>query len=211
MSRTIEAIIKHPDTTSDKNSAGATPQTMKAIRIHRYGGPQALQYEDAPRPQPQADEVLIRVHAAGVNPIDWKIREGHMKDFWPHKLPLILGWDLSGVVEELGSGVSRFKRNQLATVCAPFAVSFLSVSPPSMHGSPPAGFARVLEKLLPWATMACPAAKSIATRRARKQAGTDKIQRAHLLEPSDVHSRRLLKRQCPTPQEAGLWRCGQAR
>ena len=75
MSRTIEAIIKHPDTTSDKNSAGATPQTMKAIRIHRYGGPQALQYEDAPRPQPQADEVLIRVHAAGVNPIDWKIRD----------------------------------------------------------------------------------------------------------------------------------------
>src|ERR1700744_6115662 len=104
-----------------------------------------------------------------------------------------------------------FTRNQLATVCAPFAVSFLSVSPPSMYGSPPAGFARVLEKLLRWATMACPAAKSIATRRARKQAGTDKIQRAHLLEPSDVHSRRLLKRQCPTPQEAGLWRCGQAR
>jgi pimeloyl-ACP methyl ester carboxylesterase len=50
-----------------------------------------------------------------------------------------------------------FTRNQLATVCAPFAVSFLSVSPPSMYGSPPAGFARVLEKLLPWATMACPA------------------------------------------------------
>jgi NADPH:quinone reductase-like Zn-dependent oxidoreductase len=44
-----------------------------------------------------------------VNPIDWKVREGHMKDFWPHKFPLILGWDLSGVVEELGRGVSRFK------------------------------------------------------------------------------------------------------
>src|SRR5260221_209836 len=89
--------------------ASATSQTMKAIRIHRYGGPEALQYEDAPRPQPQAGEVLIRVHAAGVNPIDWKVREGHVKDFWPHKFPLILGWDLSGVVEELGRGVSRFK------------------------------------------------------------------------------------------------------
>jgi NADPH:quinone reductase-like Zn-dependent oxidoreductase len=84
-------------------------QTMKAVRIHKYGGPEVLQYEDAPRPQPEAGEVVVRVHAAGVNPIDWKVREGHMKDFWPHKFPLILGWDLSGVVEELGRGVSRFK------------------------------------------------------------------------------------------------------
>jgi NADPH:quinone reductase-like Zn-dependent oxidoreductase len=109
MNRTIEANIKHKGATSEKTSASATSQTMKAIRIHNYGGPEVLKYEDAPRPQPQAGEVLIRVHAAGVNPIDWKVREGHMKDFWPHKFPLILGWDLSGVVEELGRGVSRFK------------------------------------------------------------------------------------------------------
>ena len=82
---------------------------MKAVRIHRYGGPEVLQCEEAPRPEPQAGEVLVRVHAAGVNPIDWKVREGEMKDFWPHKFPLILGWDLAGVVEELGQGVSRFK------------------------------------------------------------------------------------------------------
>jgi NADPH:quinone reductase-like Zn-dependent oxidoreductase len=82
---------------------------MKAIRIHNYGGPEVLQYEDAPRPKPEVGEVLIRVYAAGVNPIDWKVREGHMKDFWPHKFPLILGWDLSGVVEKLGRGVARFK------------------------------------------------------------------------------------------------------
>jgi NADPH:quinone reductase-like Zn-dependent oxidoreductase len=109
MSRTIEALIKHTGGTSEKKSAGATSQTMKAIRIHNYGGPEALQYQDAPRPVPQAGEVLVRVHAAGVNPIDWKIREGHMKDFWPHKFPLILGWDASGMVEEVGPGVSRFK------------------------------------------------------------------------------------------------------
>src|SRR3989449_6833923 len=109
MSRTMEAIIKRTGATSEKKSASATSQTMKAIRIHNYGGPEVLQYEDAPRPQPQAGEILVRVHAAGVNPIDWKVREGHMKDFWPHKFPLILGWDLSGVVEELGRGVSRFK------------------------------------------------------------------------------------------------------
>ena len=85
---------------------------MKAMRIHRYGGPEVLQYEDAPRPQPQAGEVLVRVHAATVNPVDRRVREGHMKHFWPHKFPLILGWDLSGVVEELGPGpaaAGRFK------------------------------------------------------------------------------------------------------
>ena len=84
---------------------------MKAIRIHNYGGPEVLQYEDAPRPEPQAGEVLVRVHAAGVNPIDWKVREGHMKDFWRHKFPLIPGWDLSGVVEEVGpAAAGRFKK-----------------------------------------------------------------------------------------------------
>src|SRR6266478_4639575 len=109
MSRTIEPIIKHRGATSEKKSTSTTSQTMKAIRIHNYGGPEVLHYEDAPRPQPQVGEVLVRVHAAGLNPIDWKVREGHMKDFWPHKLPLILGWDLSGVVEELGRDASRFK------------------------------------------------------------------------------------------------------
>jgi NADPH:quinone reductase-like Zn-dependent oxidoreductase len=108
MSTTIEAIIKHTGAIPEKDSS-AKYQTMKAIRIHNYGGPEVLQYEEAPRPKPQAGEVVVRVHAAGVNPIDWKVREGHMKDFWPHKFPLILGWDLSGVVEELGRGVSRFK------------------------------------------------------------------------------------------------------
>jgi len=109
MSRTIAAMIKHTGASSAQKSASATSQTMKAIRIHSYGGPEVLQHEDAPRPKPQAGEVLVRVHAAGVNPIDWNVREGHMKDFWPHKFPLILGWDLSGVVEEFGTGVSRFK------------------------------------------------------------------------------------------------------
>jgi NADPH:quinone reductase-like Zn-dependent oxidoreductase len=110
MSRTIEAIIKHTGAMSEKKSASATPETMKAVRIHKYGGPEVLQYEDAPRPQPESGEVLIRVYAAGVNPIDWKIREGYMKDLWPHKFPLIPGWDLSGVVEEIGTDVARFKK-----------------------------------------------------------------------------------------------------
>src|SRR5690242_13478725 len=75
--------------------------TMKAVRIHNYGGPEVLHYEDAPCPQIKADEVLIRVHAAGVNPFDWKVRAGYLKDFLPYTFPLILGWNVSGVVEEI--------------------------------------------------------------------------------------------------------------
>jgi NADPH:quinone reductase-like Zn-dependent oxidoreductase len=75
---------------------------VKAIRIHNYGGPEVLQYEDAPRPKPGVGEVLIRVHATSVNPIDWKVRAGYMIDFIPHSFPLIPGWDVSGVIEELG-------------------------------------------------------------------------------------------------------------
>ena len=85
---------------------------MKAIRIHNYGGPELLKFEDAPCPQPQPGEVLIRVYAAGVNPFDWKVREGYMKDYLPHQLPLILGWDVSGVVEAIGAGVSKFKKGE---------------------------------------------------------------------------------------------------
>jgi len=82
---------------------------MKAVCIYSYGGPEVLVYEDAPRPHPDDGEVLIRVHAAGINPVDWKIREGHLKEMLHHTLPLVLGWDVSGVVEALGSGVTRLK------------------------------------------------------------------------------------------------------
>jgi NADPH:quinone reductase-like Zn-dependent oxidoreductase len=83
---------------------------MKAVRIHQYGGPEVLLFEDAPRPVPGFAEVLIRVHAAGVNPIDWKIRAGYLKDVRPYTFPLILGWDLSGVVEAIGPGTGKFKK-----------------------------------------------------------------------------------------------------
>ncbi|MBN3896125.1 MAG: NADP-dependent oxidoreductase [Nostoc sp. NOS(2021)] len=82
---------------------------MKAVHIHSYGSPEVLTYENALRPEPSEGEVLIRVQAAGVNPIDWKIRSGQMKDIIPYKLPLILGWDIAGVVDAVGSGVSSLK------------------------------------------------------------------------------------------------------
>ena len=81
---------------------------MKAVRIHSYGGPEVLAYEDAPRPTPAADEILLRVKASGVNPIDWKIREGATRGWLNHALPLILGSEAAGVVEEAGAEVTRF-------------------------------------------------------------------------------------------------------
>ncbi len=83
--------------------------TMKAVRMHSYGGSEVLVYEDVPQPQPAKDEVLIRVHAAGVNPVDWKIRNGYGKETFGHHLPHILGCDLAGVVESVGSEVKRLK------------------------------------------------------------------------------------------------------
>ncbi|NEQ25679.1 MAG: NADP-dependent oxidoreductase, partial [Microcoleus sp. SIO2G3] len=80
---------------------------MKAVRIHSHGGPEVLHYEDAPRPIATEGEVLVRVHAAGVNPFDWRVRSGEIPK--TSQLPMILGWDVSGVVEEVGSGVTNFK------------------------------------------------------------------------------------------------------
>jgi NADPH:quinone reductase-like Zn-dependent oxidoreductase len=82
---------------------------MNAVRMHTYGGPEVLQYEQAPRPTPKQGDVLIRVHAAGVNPLDWKVRSGALKELMHYQLPLTLGWDVSGVVEKVGSGVSQFQ------------------------------------------------------------------------------------------------------
>jgi NADPH:quinone reductase-like Zn-dependent oxidoreductase len=81
---------------------------MKAVRIHQFGAADVLKLEEAPRPRVAAGEVLVAVKAAGVNPIDWKIRAGYLQSFIPHTLPLVLGWDLAGVVEEKGPNVTAF-------------------------------------------------------------------------------------------------------
>ena len=83
--------------------------SMKAVRIHSYGGTDVLSYEDAPRPGPGPDEVFIRVHATSVNPFDCAVRAGYMASYFNYSLPLILGTDVAGVVEEIGPGVTAFK------------------------------------------------------------------------------------------------------
>jgi len=81
-------------------------ETMKAIRVHEYGGPEVLRYEEAPRPQPGPGEVLVRIRAAGVNPVDWQVREGHRREALAYRMPFVPGWDVSGVVEATGPNVT---------------------------------------------------------------------------------------------------------
>ena len=80
--------------------------TMKAVRIHEFGGPEVLRVEDVPIPQPQGDEVLVKIHAASINPIDYKTRAGMMPSL---KLPMTLGRDFSGVVES-GNALAQISR-----------------------------------------------------------------------------------------------------
>src|ERR1043166_10290211 len=88
--------------------AEATTAMMKAVVVHQFGGPEVLKYEDAPRPEPKENEILVRVIAAGVNPVDVGLRSGHYsKDFGP-KPPFIPGSDIAGVIEESKS--NKYKR-----------------------------------------------------------------------------------------------------
>ncbi len=82
---------------------------MKAIVINTYGNEDVLDYVDVERPEPKADEVLVKVHAAAVNPIDWKTRDGAGERLGL-KLPITLGIDIAGTVEEVGVGIENFKQ-----------------------------------------------------------------------------------------------------
>jgi NADPH:quinone reductase-like Zn-dependent oxidoreductase len=85
---------------------------MKAIVLKAYGDVDQLFYEEVERPQPKPGEVLVKVAAASVNPIDWKVRSGAMREIIPIQLPAILGYDLAGEVAELGAGVTSFSVGQ---------------------------------------------------------------------------------------------------
>ena len=82
---------------------------MRALVFKRYGGPDQVAFADIPRPVPKPDEILVQVHAAGLNPIDNMIPKGTFKPILRFQLPATLGSDLAGVVVEVGSRVTRFK------------------------------------------------------------------------------------------------------
>jgi NADPH:quinone reductase-like Zn-dependent oxidoreductase len=82
---------------------------MKALILKRYGGADALEFTEVPRPTIKPDEILVQVYAAGLNPIDYMIPKGDFKPLMPFKLPATMGSDLAGIVLEVGSSVRRFK------------------------------------------------------------------------------------------------------
>src|SRR5207253_1148397 len=83
--------------------AQSARSTMKAIVVHEYGGPEVLKYEDAPRPEPKENEILVKVIAAGVNPVDSAARSQKYARFMNITLPAIPGYDIAGIVERTGT------------------------------------------------------------------------------------------------------------
>jgi NADPH:quinone reductase-like Zn-dependent oxidoreductase len=81
---------------------------VKAMAINRYGGPEVLERMDLPTPKIGMDGILVRVKAVGVNPVDWKIREGNLDGVFPSHFPLVPGWDVAGVVEAVAPAVTAY-------------------------------------------------------------------------------------------------------
>jgi NADPH:quinone reductase-like Zn-dependent oxidoreductase len=94
---------------------------MKAVYIEQYGNEQTLVVGDIQQPTITPDQVLIKVQGAAVNPVDWMVREGFLKDSGIHELPLTLGWDAAGEIAQIGKNVSNFKIGDAVFVYAPIS------------------------------------------------------------------------------------------
>ena len=126
---------------------------MKAAVIHEYGGPEVLKYEDYPDPVLQQGEVLVRVAAAGVNPIDTYVRAGQTKDWRPIQFPAILGYDVSGTVEKLAPGVSEFSIGDQVLALADHAYAELCAVKADLLVKVPTGIGLADAAALPLVTM----------------------------------------------------------
>jgi NADPH:quinone reductase-like Zn-dependent oxidoreductase len=112
---------------------------MKAAVLHAYGGPEELKYEEFPDPVPGPGEVLIRVAAASINPVDTYFRSGARKDSEPLRFPVILGWDVAGKVESLGAGAAGFAVGDEVFAWADHAYAELCPVPADLLAKVPAG------------------------------------------------------------------------
>ena len=90
-------------------SAQTNPAMMKAVVANGYGGPEVLKYQDVPKPEPKNDEILVRVMAAAVNPVDTYVRQGKLFKNRDSQGPIILGYDIAGTVEKTGADAKKFK------------------------------------------------------------------------------------------------------
>jgi NADPH:quinone reductase-like Zn-dependent oxidoreductase len=125
---------------------------MKAIFVHQYGGPEVLKVEDYPDPAPGGGEVLVRVAAASVNPIDYKRRAGLTKDFYPMQFPGLIGVDMSGTVVKIGAGVEGFSVGDHVFAVADNTYAELCVVKAAVLAKIPKGLDLVRAAALPLAT-----------------------------------------------------------
>jgi NADPH:quinone reductase-like Zn-dependent oxidoreductase len=95
------------------NKVNLTVKTMKAVLLHGYGSVDQLTYEEVPIPVAGPGEVLVKLFSTSINPIDYKVRRGDMKNIMPLQLPAILGWDLAGQVVAVAKGVTSVKVDSL--------------------------------------------------------------------------------------------------
>ncbi|MGA2352631.1 MAG: NADP-dependent oxidoreductase [Terracidiphilus sp.] len=126
---------------------------MKAIVVHQYGGPEVLKFEDYPDPVPGPGEVLVRVAAASVNPIDYKRRAGLTKDFYPMHFPSLIGVDMSGTVVKVGAGVEAFMAGDQVFAMADNTYAELCVAKADILADIPLGLDLIQAAALPLVTV----------------------------------------------------------
>src|SRR6202042_656224 len=125
---------------------------MKAVVVHQYGGPEVLKFEDYPDPVPGPVEVLVRVAAASVNPIDYKRRAGLTKDFYPIHFPGLIGVDVAGTVVRTGSGVEGFSVDDKVFAMADNTYAELCVVKAAVLAKVPKGLDLIKAAALPLVT-----------------------------------------------------------
>jgi NADPH:quinone reductase-like Zn-dependent oxidoreductase len=125
---------------------------MKAIVVHEYGGPEVLKFEEYPDPVPSRGEVLVRVAAASVNPIDYKRRAGLTKDFYPMQFPGLIGVDMAGTVVKVGPGVESFTVGDQVFAMADNTYAELCVVKADVLADIPEGLDLILAAALPLVT-----------------------------------------------------------
>jgi NADPH:quinone reductase-like Zn-dependent oxidoreductase len=125
---------------------------MKAVVVHQYGGPEVLKFEDYPDPVAGPGEVLVRVAATSVNPIDYKRRAGLTKDFYPMRFPGLIGVDLSGTVVKIGQGVEGFSVGDQVFAMADNTYAELCVVKAAVLAKVPKGLDLIQAAALPLAT-----------------------------------------------------------